>query len=241
MAGGVLGSIFNPDPRVVRGGHALGEILTGQIGTPGVYEDTLKKVYGTEEQLQQARRERSRAMTAKRMFDARSAITEELLARVFSGDPQAAAELGAAALGSNQTVNLGQLGKRQRPFYDQNVIAAQEALESGNFVDYNRFNAGALGDEYDPIKQEGNVLRPLGEGIDSEGFVMIPTPESAERIAATQARVAQGQQRTDAAVARAKRAPASRSVQKVMTEAEYKRLPSGTQYQHPDGSIRVKP
>lgn len=186
---------------------ALGEMLGGKIGKPGVYEDTLKKAYSTEEQLQQARRARALALIDSGRLESRQAVTPELLQRALGGDIGAQAELGAGVLGGNQTMNLGQLGEYQRPHYGQNLNAAQEALGSGDVAGYNRFNAAAEGKSYQPIRELGGAY--IADGVALDDIDMVPTLGTLSRMERDEAAIAQGQQRANAAVAKAGRAPAS--------------------------------
>lgn len=187
------------------GWGALGELAAGKVGTPGVYEDALKEGYSADKALQDARRARSLALIDAARHESRRALTPELLQRAMAGDAGAYAELGASALGSNQTINLGQLGDAQRPHFVQNVNAAQHAMESGDAAGYNRFNAAALGEGYQPTRVLGGAYVP--DGMTMDAIHAVPTPEVLSRIERDEAMTAQGQQRTDAYVAKQGRAP----------------------------------
>lgn len=187
---------------------ALGELLGGGIGKPGVYEDTLKKAYSTDEQLQQARRARSQAMIDAGRLESRNSVTTELLQAALGGDINAQAALGASVLGSNQTMSLGQLGDYQRPHYGQNVNAAQEALGSGDIGTYNKFNAAAEGKSYQPTMVLGGAY--MADGADVlGGDSYVPTLPTMTGQMRAESAVSQGQQRTDAAVAKSGRIPSS--------------------------------
>jgi hypothetical protein len=188
---------------------ALGQMLGGGVGKPGVYEDTLKKAYSADEQLQQARRARSLALIDSGRLDNRNAVTPALLQAALGGDIEAQATLGSSVLGSNSTMNMGQLGDYQRPHYGQNLNTAQEALEAGNIPTYNKFNAAAEGKNYQPVRALGGSY--IEDGVALDDLDMVPTLGTLNAIKRTDAAIDQGQQRTNASVAKSNRAPASHS------------------------------
>jgi len=218
------------------GFRALGEALGGKIGTPGVYEDTLKKTYSTEEQLQQARRARSLAMIDDERLKNRQAITGEALGTLgFS--PEAQGVL-ANILGSNSTIDMKKLGEFQRPGYDVAAKIAQSALlgtpavpvpvdadetamyahslgtsptlpSAPDAATYNRARAYMEGKDYQPIRVVGGNM--MADGATLGDADLIPLPQTLAGIQAVEARTQQGQERTAAAIAKSNRPPAPRS------------------------------
>lgn len=193
-------------PTGYEGYGALGEMLAGGGGDPGVYDKTLRDAYATDRGLQMARRARAQALIDMDRATARQGITAAALGEL-GHSPQAAA-LGEAILRSATTPNINSLGDYQRPGYDVAADIARTSILGDDSVDpeaYNRANAFMEGKAYEPVRSLGGAFVPSGVALGDEEFVAIPTPTTAENIAATQARVAQGQQRTDASVAKAGR------------------------------------
>lgn len=184
-----------------KGGAVLGEAIFGS-GSPDAYEKQIRSVAQSESAVQQARRARSLALIDAARQEARSKINADLLGRAMAGDLAAQSELGASVLGGNQTMDINHLRQFGRPHYGQNVNAAQEALTLGDIPTYNKFTAAAAGDPYQPVRQLGGAYIPDGTTLGD--IEMVPTP-------ATAASISQGQQRTNAAVAKAGRAPAGRT------------------------------
>lgn len=127
------------------GWRALGEMVSGRIGTPGVYEDALRGQYDTERALQQARRERSLAMI------------DGVRAEQYQGIPTMGADLGIsdaearllAAGGGNAQQMLGGLGAaRQQGF-------RQAAAESAALGDVQGANAQLFGVANGPVQVTG--------------------------------------------------------------------------------------
>lgn len=128
-----------------RGWAALGDMLSGNIGTPGLYEDTLRGRYDSEHALQRARRERSLAMI------------DGVRADNFQRIPGMAGELGlsgaeaallAAGGGSAQQLTGG-LGNLRRQGFQQ---AAAEAAALG---DVQGANAQLFGVANRPVQVTG--------------------------------------------------------------------------------------
>lgn len=185
------------------GFRALGEVLGG-ARDQSVYDQALKGAYQTEGALQQARRQRALALIDASRADARSAVTTDLVGRALSGDVAAQAELGAQVLGSNQTMNLGQLGKFQQPHYGEAQNIRFEGLlgDTPDVARANRATAFVEGEDYQPTRVLGGAFVPDAMGIDD--IHAVPTPQTLANIQATE-------RRADAAVARANRPPAPRS------------------------------
>lgn len=242
------------------GWAALGEMAAGNIGTPGVYEDALKERYSTEKALQDARRARSQALIDSVRARARQSVTPELVQSALGGDVAAQAALGASVLGSNQTMNLGQLGEYARPHYGQNINAAQEAIEAGDAATYNRFNAAALGEEFQPTIELGGAYINNGADVVA-GDPFVPTAGTLGDIERDQAQAQADLIRARAAAARDNAradvyaaqadaggfrptkadAPEAPQIARPQSKADFDALPSGTQFIAPDGTLRIKP
>jgi len=186
------------------GFNALGRELGSAIGGGGdtaTYDKTLRGAYQTEDALQQARRARSLALIDAARNTARGGITPDLVGRALGGDVGAQAELGAAALGSNQTVNLGQLGKYQQPHYGEAQNIRFEGLlgDTPDVAEANRATAFVEGKDYQPTRVLGGAYVPDAMTIDAVDAV--PTPQTLANIESIE-------RRADASVRRADRAPA---------------------------------
>jgi hypothetical protein len=188
------------------GFNALGRELGAAIGGGGdtaAYDKALRGAYQAEDALQQARRSRSLALIDAARQTARGGITPDLVQRALGGDVGAQAELGAAALGSNQTVNLGQLGDYQQPRYGEAQNIRFEGLLGDNPdpARANRATAYVEGEDYQPTRVLGGAFVP--DAMAPDDIRAIPTPQTLANIEATE-------RRADAAVARSNRAPAAR-------------------------------
>lgn len=76
---------LRPDPNVLRAGGILGDLIGGRVGTPGVYEDTLKQAYDADYALHRARDQRGQAIRSlgsadeyERMRSQREAYAQQL-------------------------------------------------------------------------------------------------------------------------------------------------------------------
>ncbi len=127
------------------GWRALGEMMGGRIGTPGVYEDALRGRYDAERALQQARRERSLAMI------------DGVRAEHFQRIPGMAGELGvsdaeaallAAGGGNAQQLTSGLGGLREQGF-------RQAAAEAAALGDVQGANAQLFGVANAPVQVTG--------------------------------------------------------------------------------------
>lgn len=129
----------------MNGWRALGEMMGGRIGTPGVYEDALRGQYDTERALQQARRERSLAMI------------DGVRAQNYQHIPTMGAELGIsdaearllAAGGGNAQQLMGGVGAARQQGFRQ---AAAEAAALG---DVQGANAQLFGVANAPVQVTG--------------------------------------------------------------------------------------
>lgn len=127
-----------PNKDALRVGATLGDLLTGNVGTKGLREDTLMQTYKAEMALQQAREKRG------------DAIRSLLSAEKFQALPQ-----DAAALGYNpRDVNLLQLGAN-----NSNASQLGEALLKSNELGV-RQKVATLGD----MNQQNLLLASLENG-----------------------------------------------------------------------------
>lgn len=158
----------------MNGWQALGEMMTGQVGTPGAYHTGLREGYTAEKAMQDARRAQALATIDMMRVRAREGINGAALQEL--GYSEAAAPVLANILGANSTVNLGQLGDFQRPGYDLAARQAQSILGDTPDVEAaNRATAFMEGKQYEPYALAGGgkavfrgdtgdvELTPLGE------------------------------------------------------------------------------
>lgn len=197
-------------PNGYEGWGALGEVLAGGGGTAGAYEKQHQLVSNTKRAMEQASRARSLAIIDAGRVDNRGKLTPELMVRVQAGDPAAIAEASAYTLGSNSTVNLGQLGKYQQPHYGEASNIQYQALlgDEPDAALANRAGAYLGNKEYQPIRAEGGAY--INDGATLGDLDMVPTLPTLNSMQRTEASIAQGERRTDAAVAKSNRAPAAR-------------------------------
>lgn len=183
-------------------GINLGQLVGGR-GDPKARLEAEGKTYRNEEAMESARIERAKRMAYEALPDAMRA------------DPQ----LGQRA---DLNIALGTINPNLSVLTEGNIklgeLQAQEqrrlALSAGDIPGYNQQTALQTGKEYQPVRVVGGTMMPNGVDLGAETFETVPTPESLARIEATEARVQQGQQRTNATVAKASRAPQSGGARK---------------------------
>jgi hypothetical protein len=196
-----------PIPAGYQGFAALGDVLGGgatrRADARG--QEYLGQASDTAYKFNRAAQERSDAIIKQSMLDHRQAL-DTALPGVYTDPKQAA--LASAVLGSNSTVDMDQLGKFQKPSYRALDAEQQDALGKGDFKRVNAITA-VLGDkQFEPVIEKGGAY--IENGATLGDLDAIPTPATAERIDQMHAQTAQGQQRTNAAVAKSNRAPAPR-------------------------------
>lgn len=200
-----------PDPRVVAGGAALGDLITGGPAqrAQGAYVDQYKKNATAAEAMWQARDSRARAI-------AREGIRPDVVQRAMSGDPAALAELGSAALGTAASPNLSNVTGGYRDVADMEIKRQrQEALANGDVPSYNRLTALETDKAYQPTRIAGGVMMEDGAPL---GDQVIPLPQTQaiidQREATadrTRAATENDEAKADAYVDRQSRPPAARS------------------------------
>lgn len=241
-------SQWGPDPRIVQGGRALGELLSGRGSDSLAYEKGLRAGYDMEYALQRAGRERGRRITEHSQHLSRSSITPELMGQVALGDSDAQAQLMAYTLSAAQTPNIRNLGDYARPHYGANVNAAQAALGDGDIAGYNQYTAASQGDAYQPVRVLGDAFVP--DGMTMDAIHAVPTPVGLSRIEANEALAGQRSAAANLSNVRAAGggfAPGSSSSRgaggnQVFTFFEDGRQttavsPDGTHYFTPDGGL----
>lgn len=171
-----------------KGGAKLGAALFGDGS--GAYDKQVRAAALGESAIEQARRNRSLALIDAARLNARQNLTADLISRAQAGDTMAQGELGAAALGSNSTVNLGQLGDYQQPHFGEASNIAFDALglgeEPADISLANRARAYIKQAEYQPIRAEGGAYIADGTTL-GDDFHVIPTPTSLATIQAKEA------------------------------------------------------
>lgn len=130
-------------------------LATGHVPKGQVYWNTIKRATDADQSWWNARGARSKALVAQMMADSRQKLPEAV-AGVYQ-DP-AVAGLAAAALGSNPTVNLRDLGQFQNPNYLPATNAAAQAAVAGNTSAMNRMLSLASGKPIDYSKVEGGTV-----------------------------------------------------------------------------------
>jgi hypothetical protein len=151
-----------PNKDALRVGATLGDLLTGNVGTKGLREDTLMQTYKAEMALQQAREKRG------------DAIRSLLSAEKFQALPQ-----DAAALGYNpRDVNLMQLGA-----HNSNASQLAETLLKSNELGV-RQKVATLGD----MNEQNRLLASLGNPLkinDVSGGVVTNPYQAGAPVTAT--------------------------------------------------------
>lgn len=164
-----------PDPRVVAGGAALGDLIAGGPGqrAQGAYVDQYKKHGQAADAMWQARDSRARAI-AREMIDA------DRVQRAMQGDQQAQAELAAGSLGTAPTPNLSNITGGLGDFADMEITRQrQDALTKGDVPAYNRLTALETDKAYQQTRIEDGVMMADGAAL---GDQVIPLPQTQATI-----------------------------------------------------------
>ncbi|GAB2619832.1 hypothetical protein [Novilysobacter erysipheiresistens] len=199
-------------------GAQIGNALAGGLQSDGsAYVDQLgdnydaqRKGYSRDKAMQDARRARSLAMIDAVRAEKRQTGYRQALIDVGMSPEQAA--LGDIILGSNTTANMSQLGEGQRPGYYDLTNLANEALVLGDIPAANRFNAGAVGDEFQPTIELGGAYINSGADVVA-GDPYVPT-------AGTLGDLQRDEAAAQASLIRANRPPAPRRETTASSEAE---------------------
>jgi hypothetical protein len=181
------------DPR--QGGIALGQLLFGRADPKaGLAEEG--QVYKNASALEQARIDRAKRMA----YDA--------LPEAIGGDP----ELGKRAA-LNQALatinpNLSVLAEGSLKLGDLAVQGQRsEAIDANQIPRYNQLTALQNEKPYEPVRVASGNMMPSGVALGDEAFQVMPLPQTLATIEQKEASIQQGQQRTNAAVDKAKRGP----------------------------------
>lgn len=160
-----------PDPRVVAGGAALGDLITGGPAqrAGGAYTDQFRKNATAADAMWKARDSRARAIS-------REGLNPETL--VSAGyDPRMAPVL-SNVLGASATPNLRNLGDFANPADAEIDKQRREALAKGDTALYNRLTALATDKAYQPARIAGGVITPDGVGLGDEAFEVRALPQT---------------------------------------------------------------
>lgn len=166
-----LSAIFTPDPSVVRGGRALGDMLVGDADQR-VYTDQLKRNFEAQDAFAKARQQRAQML-------ARDGITPE--AAIAAGIPANQAPFVVSLVGAADTPNLRNGGLDE--LGDLAIDAEREkAMTAGNFQRANQLTALKTDKNYEPVRiAQGNAM-PSGVGLGDELFEMVPLPQTLATI-----------------------------------------------------------
>jgi hypothetical protein len=93
---------------------------------------------------------------------------------VYTAPAQSA--LASAALGSNPTIDLRDLGILQNPNAGAALGQAATDMGAGNFAGYNQQTALAAGKPYEPVRVVGSTMLPSGVPLGDAAFAAQPTP-----------------------------------------------------------------
>lgn len=200
-----------PDPRIMDGFAALGDVIGGgpQQRAAGAYTDQLKGHGQAADAMWQARDARARAI-------AREGIRADVVREAMAGNADAQAALGAAALGTAASPNLSSITGGLGDFADMQIASERRAaLEAGDVPRYNRLTAFETKKDYQPMQIEGGVA--YADGTDLADAVFTPLPQTQAQIESsraqaerTRANIGNDAARTQAAVDKANRPPAPR-------------------------------
>lgn len=228
----------------------LGNVVAGAGQGPDTTSDAYLSTLGQAYRVQGAGASRDKARSEARIAQLRAIAREGL--------GEQAVEAGytpfqATVLQSNSTVDLDQLGKTQLPGSVENLRLGEEALLEGNTAAYNDRRALALGLEREPFELAAGgkaVFRPetgtvnlTDLGLEELGAIAALATARKASAGASNAR-ADLVQRTDPNRPRGKdkpEAPSADDMPSPQSAEEFAKLPPGTKFRAPDGSVRIKP
>lgn len=200
-----------PNPYATAGAK-LGQLLLGgnKASQEKAYQEGLQRGYTIDRAMQEAGTARSKRLIAEQQVSSREALANtapgEDLFVDMGYSPEHARFARAFALSQNEP-DLRPLGDVQRPGAREAIELAKGVLgddvDGETIVAANRAQQYLAGKQFDPVTQEGGVLRNVGFALGEPGFQVQSTPEAA-------ARIAQGNQRVDIAQQKANRGPAPR-------------------------------
>lgn len=163
----------------LQAGGQLGQAVFGGKSSGDAYDQSFSQAAKAQGAMQEARRQRALALIAESRVDARSSLPAAL-GGVYTDPAQAA--LGQAVLLSNDSVNLGNLGKLEAPGSSAAYNQASSDMNSGDTVGYNQQAALATGRNYEPVRLTGGVATPSGVPLGDAAFHMEPLPQTQATI-----------------------------------------------------------
>lgn len=175
-AGQQLGTLLFGNNRSAASAGAtpsLYDAVTGNAAPGGVYYKTLTQGAQAQNAMQEARTNRAKALIEESMLSSRQALPAAV-GGVYTDPKQAA--LASAALGSNSTVNLRDLGALQNPNAVPALGQAATDMAAGNFAGYNQQTALASGKPYEPVRVVDSTMLPSGVPLGDASFTAQPTP-----------------------------------------------------------------
>lgn len=181
---------------------ALGDMLVGgpKRRAEDEYAGQYRKNAQAADSMWKARDMRARAI-------AREGLKPELFTQ--AGIPENQAPLAATILQAGDTPNLrnAALGDLGDMALDKEI---RSRMEAGDFAGANQLTAVKADKNYEPVRVTGGNMMPSGVALGDEKFEVVPLPQTLATIEQKEAQIDQGQQRTNATVARANRPPAGR-------------------------------
>lgn len=184
-------------------GQQLGTLLFGAGGQPSLagsvsgnapqgstYFRTLQQGASAQNAMQEARANRAKALIEESMLSSRQKLPATV-SGVYTDPAQAA--LASAALGSNSTVDLRDLGTFQNPNARVALGQAATDMAAGNFPAYDQQTALAAGKPYSPVTITGTSMMPTGGSLGD----VVATPVGQSEIGRNNAEAARSSQTAD--------------------------------------------
>lgn len=187
----------------------LGEMLGGGDagGQEAAYIDQMNKVQGMQRTGYQRDKAMEDASFARNINIARAAGLGPALEKMGVSAESAGVANQIAQM--NKSFTASSLGDFAVPGYDEAVDSSRQAMAAGDIGAYNQFNAQAQGKSYQPVRVAGGAY--IEDGVRLGDLDMVPTLPTMTAQQASETRLDQGQQRTNAAVAKSNRIPAPRT------------------------------
>lgn len=186
----------------------LGEMLGGGDagGQEKAYIDQMNRVVGMQGNTYRRDAAMEDATFKRKINIARAAGLGPVLEKIGVSTESAGVANQIAQM--NRSFGASTLGDFAVPGYDEAMDSSRQAMAAGDIPAYNQFNAQAQGKSYQPVRVAGGAY--IEDGVGLGDLDMVPTLPTMTAQQASETRLAQGQQRTDAYVDKSKRAPAAR-------------------------------
>lgn len=194
------------DPRIARGGIALGDVLGGGVEqraqlNGAKYERQRYDAFGA---LEDARKKRSEAIIANLQAEARGGLGAAIAADPVLGGPRSALNQAMLGMATGQP-NLNTQATGLRALGDIEIDRErQDAVKTGDIPKYNQLTALVKDLPYQPARVVAGNILPDGVALGDDDFSMVPLPQTLATIEKQEALGA-------AATTRANRAPAQRA------------------------------